>query len=316
MKLLKIIAGTLIALIAGSYLFVKMHSVDDVPVEQLTAKWMYNTSTFVEVNGLLIHVSDEGTDNSNIPIILIHGTGASLHTWDGWVSELKNERRVIRFDLPGFGLTGPEPENNYTIEQYTNYVVGILDNLGVSKAIIAGNSLGGYIAWATAIRYPNRVSKLVLVDASGYPYEAESVPIAFKLSQNKLAKLLLRNFIPKFVIRKSVENVYGTPSLVTDELVNRYYELTLREGNRAAIKERFIQTQPGNLRQFLPDLSVPTLILWGAKDKLIPLKIGKRFKKDIPNSTLIIFDELGHVPHEEAPQKTVLPVLKFLNEKH
>lgn len=314
MKIFKIVVVTLIVLTAGGYLFVKMHSVDDIPVEQLTSKWMYKTSTFVDVNGLRVHVSDEGANNSAVPIVLIHGTGASLHTWDGWVSELKNERRVIRFDLPGFGLTGPEPDNNYTIEQYTNYVVGILDSLGVSEAIIAGNSLGGYIAWATAVRYPNRVSKLVLVDASGYPYEAESVPIAFKLSQNKLAKLLLKNFIPKFVIRSSVENVFGNPALVTDYLVDRYYELTLREGNRAAIKERFVQTQPGELRKLLPKLTIPTLILWGAKDKLIPLKLGKRFEKDIPNSSLIIFDELGHVPHEEAPQITVSPVLDFINE--
>ena len=314
MKIFKIVVGTLIVLTVGGYLFVKMHSVNDIPVEQLTSKWMYKTSTFVDVNGLRVHVSDEGTNNSAVPIVLIHGTGASLHTWDGWVSELKNERRVIRFDLPGFGLTGPEPDNNYTIEQYTNYVVGILDSLGVSEAIIAGNSLGGYIAWATAVRYPNRVSKLVLVDASGYPYEAESVPIAFKLSQNKLAKLLLKNFIPKFVIRSSVENVFGNPALVTDYLVDRYCELTLREGNRAAIKERFVQTQPGELRKSLPKLTIPTLILWGAKDKLIPLKLGKRFEKDIPNSSLIIFDELGHVPHEEAPQITVSPVLDFINE--
>ena len=314
MKIFKIVVVTLIVLTAGGYLFVKMHSVDDIPVEQLTSKWMYKTSSFVDVNGLRVHVSDEGANNSAVPIVLIHGTGASLHTWDGWVSELKNERRVIRFDLPGFGLTGPEPDNNYTIEQYTNYVVGILDSLGVSEAIIAGNSLGGYIAWATAVRYPNRVSKLVLVDASGYPYEAESVPIAFKLSQNKLAKLLLKNFIPKFVIRSSVENVFGNPALVTDNLVDRYYELTLREGNRAAIKERFVQTQPGELRKLLPKLTIPTLILWGAKDKLIPLKLGKRFEKDIPNSSLIIFDELGHVPHEEAPQITVSPVLDFINE--
>ena len=314
MKIFKIVVVTLIVLTAGGYLFVKMHSVDDIPVEQLTSKWMYKTSSFVDVNGLRVHVSDEGANNSAVPIVLIHGTGASLHTWDGWVSELKNERRVIRFDLPGFGLTGPEPDNNYTIEQYTNYVVGILDSLGVSEAIIAGNSLGGYIAWATAVRYPNRVSKLVLVDASGYPYEAESVPIAFKLSQNKLAKLLLKNFIPKFVIRSSVENVFGNPALVTDYLVDRYYELTLREGNRAAIKERFVQTQPGELRKLLPKLTIPTLILWGAKDKLIPLKLGKRFEKDIPNSSLIIFDELGHVPHEEAPQITVSPVLDFINE--
>lgn len=256
---------------------------------------------------------DEGPkDVTAPPIVLIHGTGASLHTWNGWVDALKQERRVIRFDLPGFGLTGPEPENNYTIERYTDYVIALLDKLKVERAVLAGNSLGGYIAWATAIRYPDKVDSLVLIDASGYPYEAESVPLAFKLSQNKLAKTLLKNFLPKFIIRKSIENVYGSPDLVTDQLVNRYYELSLREGNRAAIKERFVQTKPGPLIAKLADLQIPTLILWGKKDKLIPMKFALRFNEDISNSQLVIFDELGHVPHEEAPLKTVAPVLSFI----
>lgn len=313
MILMKIIGGVLILLLFLVVGFVQLNKVDDIPVEQLKARWTSNESMFVNIENLSVHVMDEGPkDITAPPIVLIHGTGASLHTWNGWADELKLKRRVIRFDLPGFGLTGPEPDNNYTIERYTDYVIALLDKLNIERAVLAGNSLGGYIAWATAIRYPDMVDSLVLIDASGYPYDAESVPLAFKLSQNKLTKTLLKDFLPKFIIRKSIENVYGAPELVSDKLVNRYYELTLREGNRAAIKERFIQTQPGPLIAKLPNLQIPTLILWGKKDKLIPIKFAQQFNEDIPNSQLVIFDELGHVPHEEAPLTTVAPVLSFI----
>lgn len=313
MILLKTLGGVLFLLFFLVIGFVQLNKVDDIPVERLKTRWTSNESIFVTIESLSLHVMDEGPkDVTASPIVLIHGTGASLHTWNGWVDALKQERRVIRFDLPGFGLTGPEPENNYTIERYTDYVIALLDKLKVERAVLAGNSLGGYIAWATAIRYPDKVDSLVLIDASGYPYDAESVPLAFKLSQNKLAKTLLKNFLPKFIIRKSIENVYGSPDLVTDQLVNRYYELSLREGNRAAIKERFVQTKPGPLIAKLAALQIPTLILWGKKDKLIPVKFAQQFNEDIPNSQLVIFDELGHVPHEEAPLKTVAPVLSFI----
>ncbi len=259
-----------------------------------------------------IHYRDEGPKSDKEPIVLIHGTSASLHTWDGWVEVLKEQRRVIRFDLPAFGLTGPDPQNNYSIERYAEVVIAVLDALKIDKSVLAGNSLGGYIAWATAVFHPDRVSKLVLVDASGYPYDPESVPLAFKLSQNPLASRLLKNVLPKSMVEKSVKNVYGNPDLVTDELVNRYYELSLREGNRSALKARFEQTLPGALMDKIGTINVPTLLIWGRKDKLIPLKFGKRFKQEIVNSQLIVFDDLGHVPHEENPQKTVLAVLNFL----
>ena len=314
--MLKLAISVIAVIFICAFVFVQVHSAKDIPVEQLKPQWMTSASSFMEIDDLSLHVSDEGVKNDATPIVLIHGTGASLHTWDGWTSTLKHQRRVIRFDLPGFGLTGPEPQNNYTIENYTDYLVKLLDTLGIPKAIVAGNSLGGYIAWATAIRYPDRVSRLVLVDASGYPYQAESVPIAFKLSQNALAKILLKNFIPKFIVRSSIENVYGDPSLVSDDLVDRYYQLALREGNRAAISERFTQTQPGDLRFKLGELTIPTLLLWGGKDKLIPLHVGKQFKKDILHSTLVVFDELGHVPHEEAPETTLSPVLAFIDAPH
>jgi pimeloyl-ACP methyl ester carboxylesterase len=294
----------------GVYLYANIAY--DKSVEELSKRWATEPSKFLSVAGMNIHYRDEGLKSDQEPIVLIHGTSASLHTWDGWVEVLKEQRRVIRFDLPAFGLTGPDPQNNYSIERYAEVVIAVLDALKIDKSVLAGNSLGGYIAWATAVFHPDRVSKLILVDASGYPYDPESVPLAFKLSQNPLAGRLLKNVLPKSMVEKSVKNVYGNPDLVTDELVNRYYELSLREGNRSALKARFEQTLPGALMGKIGTINVPTLLIWGRKDKLIPLKFGKRFKQEIVNSQLIVFDDLGHVPHEENPQKTVLAVLNFL----
>ena len=300
----------IVVVFLGVYLYANIAY--DKSVEELSKRWATEPSKFLSVAGMNIHYRDEGPKSDKEPIVLIHGTSASLHTWDGWVEVLKEQRRVIRFDLPAFGLTGPDPQNNYSIERYAEVVIAVLDALKIDKSVLAGNSLGGYIAWATAVFHPDRVSKLVLVDASGYPYDPESVPLAFKLSQNPLASRLLKNVLPKSMVEKSVKNVYGNPDLVTDELVNRCYELSLREGNRSALKARFEQTLPGALMDKIGTINVPTLLIWGRKDKLIPLKFGKRFKQEIVNSQLIVFDDLGHVPHEENPQKTVLAVLNFL----
>jgi len=295
-------------------IYVYVNIAPDRSVEELSQRWSQEPSQFLNIAGMNVHLRDEGPKTDNESIVLIHGTSSSLHTWDGWVDALKEDRRVIRFDLPGFGLTGPDPENNYKIERYAEVVIAVLDELKVKKAVLAGNSLGGYVSWATAVLYPNRVSKLILVDASGYRFQPESVPLAFKLAQHPLASLLLKDVLPKSLVADSVKNVYGNPDLVSDELVDRYYDLSLREGNRSALKARFKQMSPGFLVDKIKTISAPTLIIWGGKDRLILPKFGHQFDQDITNSHLVVFDELGHVPHEENPQSTVLAVKQFLEE--
>ena len=284
----------------------------DKSVAELSKRWTDETSQFLDIAGMRIHLKDEGPKSDEAPIILIHGTSASLHTWDGWANKLKENRRVIRFDLPAFGLTGPDPQKNYTIEHYSQVLIAVLDKLTIQKGVLAGNSLGGYIAWATAVFSPDRVSELILVDSSGYPFESKSVPLAFKLSKNPLTSELLKNILPRSLVAQSVKNVYGNPDLVTEQLIDRYYDLTLREGNRAALKDRFEQTLPGALAEKIHSINIPTLIIWGKKDQLIPLKFGLKFNDEIENSQLIVFDELGHVPHEEDAQATVSVVEQFL----
>ncbi|MBI3375156.1 MAG: alpha/beta hydrolase [Betaproteobacteria bacterium] len=284
----------------------------DRPVAELTARWARPPSRFLDVAGMTLHVRDEGPRDDASPIVLIHGTSASLHTWDGWARVLSARRRVIRFDLPGFGLTGPAPDGRYTIDSYVQVTAGLLDRLGVKHFTIGGNSLGGNVAWATALALPDRVEKLILVDSAGYPMASTSVPIGFRVARMPLVNRVFEFLLPRGLIEASVKNVYGDPGRVTPEIVDRYYELSLREGNRRALLQRFEQSDFGAQAHRIRELKLPTLILWGGRDRLIPPGDAERFQWDISGSERVTFAELGHVPQEEDPARTVAAVERFL----
>lgn len=284
----------------------------DRTVAQLSVRWALPPSQFIAVNGMQVHLRDEGPRGDPLPIVLLHGTSASLHTWDGWAESLKDQRRVIRFDLPAFGLTGPHPGNDYSIAAYVRVVTAVMDQLGVGQFVLAGNSLGGQIAWSVALASPQRVRQLVLVDAAGYPLQSTSVPIGFRLARTPGLRNLMELVLPRGVVDSSVRNVYGDPGRVTAELVDRYYELTLRAGNRQALAYRLDQRLSGE-EDTIRQLKQPTLILWGANDRLIPPETGRRFAADIQGSKLVVLPGLGHVPHEEDPLTTVAIAKAFLD---
>jgi pimeloyl-ACP methyl ester carboxylesterase len=283
----------------------------DRSVKKLSERWASPPSLFLSINGMQVHVRDEGPRDDPHPIVLLHGTSDSLHTWSGWTEDLRRQRRVIRFDLPAFGLTGPDPRDDYSIAAYVQFVTAVVDTLGVNSFVLAGNSLGGQIAWATALALPKRVVTLVLVDAAGYPLQPQSIPIGFRVARTPGLRKVMEFVLPRGVVDSSLRNVYGDPSKVSPELVDRFYELTLRQGNRAALAIRMDQNLSGDASQ-IKMLKVPTLILWGAKDRLIPVENAKRFESDIANSKLVVFDNLGHVPQEEDAQATVKVVRQFL----
>jgi pimeloyl-ACP methyl ester carboxylesterase len=308
-RILAALGGALVLLIAG---FTALNWAPDRPVSELAARWAQPPSTFIDVAGMRVHVRDEGRRDDPVPIILLHGTSASLHTWDGWVRALEQDRRVIRVDMPGFGLTGPAPDGNYTIEAYVRFATAVLDHFGIAHCVLAGNSFGGWVAWETALAQPARVNALILVDSAGYSIRSESVPIGFRIAKIPVLNRLMEVTLPRGMVESSVRNVYGDPDKVTPELVDRYYDITLRQGNRESLVQRFAQAPLGIDEGRIKELKVPTLILWGGRDRLIPLEYAGLFNRDIAGSELVVFDDLGHVPQEEDAARTVSAAKAFL----
>ncbi len=309
-RILGAICAALLVLVVG---FAAFNWAPDRPVEALTARWAPPPSQFVEIDGMRVHLRDEGPRDDPRPIVLLHGTSSSLHTWDGWAEALHTGRRVIRVDLPGFGLTGPTPDGNYTIERYVAFMKATLDHFAIEHCVLVGNSFGGWIAWETALAEPGRVDRLVLVDAAGYRLDSVSVPIGFRVAKIPVVNLLVKVTLPRGLVESSLRNVYGDPSRVTPELVDRYFDLTTRAGNREALVQRFRQSPPGVDAPRIAGIRTPTLILWGGRDRLIPPVHAERFHRDIAGSQVVTFDDLGHVPQEEDPARTLAAALPFLN---
>jgi pimeloyl-ACP methyl ester carboxylesterase len=308
--ILVIILATVLAVIGG---YVAITWAPDVSVEALKARWAPPPSQFLAIDGMQVHLRDEGPRDDSVPIVLLHGTSSSLHTWDGWADSLKGTRRVIRFDLPGFGLTGPAPDGDYGMTAYVRFVTHVLDTLGAHRVVLAGNSLGGWIAWRVAVARPDLVQRLVLVDAAGYPFESQSVPIGFRLARIPVLNKLVQHILPRSVVEGSVRNVFGDPAKVTPALVDRYYDMARREGNRAALVARFSQGRADPDTTAIRTIKQPTVIMWGERDRLIPPDNAARFARDISGSRVLTFATLGHVPHEEDPVVTLAAVRRFLN---
>lgn len=312
MKILAKLLGYLLLLsvvVVGG--FIALNWAPDVPVDELKSQWAPEPSRFIEVQGMQVHYRDQGPREAET-LVLLHGTSASLHTWEDWVAELGGRYRVISLDLPAFGLTGPFPDADYRLAHYSAFLAEVLDRLEVPKATLAGNSFGGQLAWQFTVDHPQRVERLVLIDASGYPRESTSVPLGFRLAGIPALRPVMSRILPRALIESSVRNVYGDPEKPSEALIDRYYQLALREGNRAALRERFRQSEIGVEPARITEIQAPTLIIWGGRDGLVAPVNAERFHRDIAGSRLVMFDELGHVPQEEDPQATLAVTLEFL----
>ncbi len=285
--------------------------ISEIPPGDLEAKYATGSSRFLNVDGIRVHYRDEGKGET---LVLIHGILASLHTWDGWTRELTDHYRVVSLDLPGFGLTGPA-NFEYNRDNYIKFLKHFLDQLNIKKFTIIGNSLGGFFAWNYAIDYPGEVERLVLLDAAGY---AQEVPFPMKLYTTPILGEIPTKITPRSAIAANLRDVYGDGSKLTEETIDRYYELQLRPGNRHAAKELFeyavarASTDAEGIRK----ISVPTLILWGGEDDWVPVKLVQYWKRDIPHASVIIYPGVGHVPMEEIPHRSVQDLIRFLNNSH
>lgn len=306
LKWIGIALGSLFALLIVAVFVVGFRL--DISVEELKPKYANAASRFVEVDGLTVHYRDQGPREAPV-LVLLHGSSASLHTWEGWEARLKNDFRVVSVDLPAHGLTGPWLKNgDYSLDGYARFVDRFADKIALKSFALAGNSMGGAVAWTYAGRHPQRVEKLILIDAAGYP--RPSSQRFFGLLRLPGSEFLLRWFAPRFVVAMTLRSVYADPAKVDDVLIDRYRDLVRREGNRAAVIERLEAFKP-NLA-LLAKIDMPVLVMWGAKDRIVLPADAFRFQNDIKDTTLKVYSDLGHVPMEEDPERSASDVRKFL----
>ena len=284
----------------------------DRQLGELIARWAPAPSRFIELDGMQVHIRDTGPRDDPTPVILLHGMSASLHTFEGWQSRLQTQRRVISVDLPGFGLTGPSPQGDYRIDAYTRFVLRLMDALELKRVVLAGNALGGEIAWQAAILAPERVHKLILIDADGYQPSVLSMPLGFQVASTRGLRWVSERILPRSLMSASLRSVFGKDDQIDQERIDRYFELTLRVGNRRALFQRMDQAKFGESSVLISQIIQPTLVLWGELDQMIAPELGAHFCRDIPKCRLVTFPTLGHVPQEEDPEATFKVVQTFL----
>jgi pimeloyl-ACP methyl ester carboxylesterase len=270
-------------------------------------KYLNNQSKFISIQGMDVHFRTEGAGPD---LVLVHGAFSSLHTFETWVNHFKKSYRVTSFDLPGFGYTGRHPDGNYELTVYMSFFEELLNKLNIVECVMAGNSLGGMLCWEFSLLHQSLVKKLILIDAAGFVNQW-SMPRPVLQAQNIVFRNLLKLWIPRFILEKHVKEVYADSSKVSSAILNRYYDLFIGERNHLAFIDFVKQEIKDNSHQ-LPNLKIPTLILWGRQDRWIPVRVASLFADAIPNSQLIIYENCGHVPMEEMAEETIRDVTDFL----
>lgn len=304
----------LLALLAVLVIAFLVFRTPDTDPVAMRAKYGAPPSQFVDIgDGVKVHLRDEGPKDAPA-IMLLHGSNADLHTWDPWADALKAKYRVIRFDQVGHGLTGPDPKDDYSRDNYVADILGVADKLGLKTFMLGGNSMGGKHALAFAVKYPERLTGLVLVDAVGGPMlklarkkedDRDSGNIGFKIARMPGVNLLVEQITPRSLIAQSLEQSVSVKSVASEATVDRYWELLRYPGNRRATLKRFSLPYDPLSEAEIKGVKVPTLILWGEEDRLIPLAAGQWLGKTIPDNTLVTYPKVGHLPHEEAVAATL-----------
>lgn len=281
------------------------------PANELTLNYTNEHSRFVNIDGLNIHYRDEG---QGPVLVLLHGVASSLHTWDGWVKQLQPHYRIIRLDLPGHGLTGPDAtRKRYDIDYMVDKLNKFLNRLQIDQAYLAGNSLGGYISWNYAVQHPQRVSKLILLDSAGYP---QDLPFIMSFAAWPLIGEMSQLMMPRFMVGMNIRAAYGDDSKVNKELVRRYHDLTLNKGNRKALVQVFRtmkeQSRNPHLGAAVSRINLPVLLMWGEEDNWVPLSIMEQFRRDLPQVSVVTYEGVGHMPMEELPVQSARDARIFL----
>ena len=309
-KLLKILA-VIAALLIIAFLFLRTPDTD--PAE-MRAKYGGEPSQFVTLaNGQEVHLRDEGP-RDGVPIILLHGSNADLSTWQPWAEALRSDYRVIRFDQIGHGLTGAAVDEDYTPERFVESVDQVADLLDLERFVLAGNSMGGGIAMRYAMKHPDRLAGLVLVDAGGADIKREGGGnLAFTLTRTPVIGRIMSQMLPRSLVERSLRQSVSNEAIVTDVMVDRYFDMARYPGNRAATRARFSQPYTPFKGEDVAKVVTPTLVMWGEEDALIPYAAAGWYMDKLPNATLANYPGIGHLPQEEAPDRSVADLRKWLD---
>jgi pimeloyl-ACP methyl ester carboxylesterase len=309
----RFLTGVLIglAILAGAFWY---FSDPDIPRSVLEAKYASPPSQFIVLpDGARAHVRDQGNKNGPV-LVLVHGSNASLFTWEPWVTRLFQDFHIVTMDLPGHGLTGAVPNDDYSQEGMVKFVDEVADALRLRKFTIGGNSMGGGVAARYAEEHPDRVTALILVDAAGEPTPTgDRVPLVFKIARIPVLNKILLHITPRALVEEGLDDAIVRKNILTDKMIDQYWEFARMEGSRAANGQRFMLPFPDAVKKHIGDIKAPTLILWGDKDHLIPVVAAHEFQADIPGSQLVIYPDTGHIPQEEVADRSAQDVRTFLN---
>ena len=312
LSLRRVLTGLTIvaAVLVAAFLLLRTPDTDRLA---MIRKYGAPPSQFVTLRpGLTVHYRDEGPRDAPV-VMLLHGSNADLHTWDAWTADLVRDHRVIRFDQIGHGLTGADPAGDYAPQTFAGDVGRMADKLGVGRFVLAGNSMGGGIALRYALAHPERVAGLVLIDSVGAPRLGKAAGnIGFTLARNPVGSWLMTRITPRSIVAKSLHQTVSNQAIVSEAMIDRYWELLRFPGNRAATVVRFSQPMNAFSATSLARLPMPVLIQWGAEDPLIPLAAGQWLHRAIPRSRMIVYPRIGHIPMEEAAARSVLDLRRWL----
>ena len=309
-KLLKILLA-LVAVLAIALTIFWFARPADVSFDELKATVPHaEYSKFADISGVKIHYQEKGTGT---PLVLIHGYTSSTYTWKDVFEPLSEKYRVIAVDLKGFGFS-EKPDGDYSRRAQGEIVSGLLDYLKIEKAWLAGNSMGGETALNVALYHPEKVSGLILIDSAGVKIPGKETLAPWYLQVPLLGRILTALALTSDrLVREGLRKSFYNDAKVTDERVNYYYQpLKTRNGQRAAMLAR-TQWNLFPVEDELSKINAPTLILMGAEDELIPLEAGKKMNEKIQNSKLVVFENCGHLPQEEMPERVLGDITNFIN---
>lgn len=285
-----------------------------IPLATLKQKYQLDDSYFININGLNVHYRDNPCrQNPEAPVLLcLHGIFSSLHTWQKWIDELNDRFRIISLDLPNFGLTGPFPDNKLSDDSYPEFLHNFLDALKIDKCHIAGNSLGGFFSYSFAARYPERIEKMILLDAAGFLFMP---PLALVSWGAPLGGWVAENSNPpQSLVYHLIRQAYAKAERASEDELLRYYEMMLRPGNRQGGSKilQFVRNRFGFDTSCLKTIEIPTLVMWGEEDNWIPIRHTKNFEKALKNCQVIKYSDCGHMPMEEQPEISARDAAEFL----